>query len=133
MSKPATTASSWSGSWPNGATRSPRHWARPAAVTHAMVTGTDLLRSRAQLLAENALLRQQLIVLRRSDARPILNRPDRALLVLLAGRVRAWRQALLIVRLTPCCAGTARGSARSGDGSRARGRPARRSRQRPSP
>jgi transposase InsO family protein len=61
-------------------------------------TGADLLRSRAQLLAENALLRQQLIVLRRSVTRPVLTSTDRALLVLLAGRVRAWRQALLVVQ-----------------------------------
>ena len=58
-----------------------RHWARPAAVTHAMGTGTDLLRSRAQLLAEHALLRQQLIVLRCSVKRPAMTRTDRALLV----------------------------------------------------
>ncbi len=75
-----------------------RVWARPAAVTHAAGTGADLLRSRAQLLAENALLRQQLIVLRRGVTRPAMTPTDRALLVLLAGRVRAWRQALLIVR-----------------------------------
>ncbi len=72
-------------------------WSRPAAA-HAAGTGTDLLRSRAQLLAENALLRQQLLVLRRSVARPAVTRMDRALLVLLAGRVCAWRQALLLVQ-----------------------------------
>ena len=75
-----------------------RLWARPPAVTQATGTGRDLLRSRTQLLAENALLRQQLIVLRRSVKRPAITRADRALLVLLAGRVRAWRQALLLVR-----------------------------------
>jgi putative transposase len=53
------------------------------------------LRSRAQLLAENALLRQQLLVLRRRVTRPAVTTMDRALL---AGRVRAWRQALLIVQ-----------------------------------
>ena len=58
----------------------------------------DLLRSRAQLLAENAFLRQQLLVLRRSVTRPAVTPADRALLVLLAGRVRAWRQALLLVQ-----------------------------------
>ena len=55
-----------------------RHAARPprlplgaaAVATHAAGTGADLLRSRAQLLAENALLRQQLLVLRRSVKRP---------------------------------------------------------------
>jgi putative transposase len=75
-----------------------RLWARPLAVTHATGTGRDLLRSRAQLLAENALLRQQLLVLRRSVKRPVMSRTDRALLVLLAGRVRTWRQALLVVQ-----------------------------------
>ena len=75
-----------------------RLWAKPTTLTHAMGTGTDLLRSRAQLLVENALVRQQLIVLRRSAKRPVLTRTDRALLVLLAGRVRAWRQALLVVQ-----------------------------------
>ncbi|HET8626823.1 MAG TPA: hypothetical protein VFL91_05365 [Thermomicrobiales bacterium] len=73
-------------------------WPRPASATHMAGTPADLLRSRAQLLAENALLRQQLIVLRRGVDRPVVTRTDRALLVLLAGRVGAWRQALLIVR-----------------------------------
>ncbi len=72
-------------------------WARPAAM-HAAGTAGDLRRSRAQLLAENALLRQQLLVLRRSVNRPIVTPADRALLVVLAGRVRAWRRALLIVQ-----------------------------------
>ena len=74
-----------------------RLWGRPTAA-HATGTVLDLLRSRAQLLAENALLRQQLIALRRSVRRPAMTPTDRAVLVLLAGRVRAWRQALLIVQ-----------------------------------
>src|SRR5947209_7619189 len=72
-------------------------WARPAA-THMMGTGHDLLRTRAQLVAENAFLRQQLLVLRRSVTCPRVTPADRALLVLLAGRVRAWQQALLLVQ-----------------------------------
>ena len=59
-------------------------------------TGADLAGGRAQLLAENALLRQQLLALRRSVKRPVVTPADRALLVLLAGRVRAWRGALLL-------------------------------------
>ncbi len=74
-----------------------RLWVRPAA-THLAGTATDLARTRRQLLAENALLRQQLVALRRSVKRPAMTTADRALLVLLAGRVRAWRQALLIVQ-----------------------------------
>ena len=64
-------------------------WPRPASASHVAGTGADLLRSRAQLLAENAFLRQQLLVLRRGVTRPVVTRTDRALLVLLAGRVRA--------------------------------------------
>ncbi len=73
-------------------------WARPVVGTHAAGTGGDLLRSRAQLLAENAFLRQQLLVLHRRVKRPAVTPVDRALLVLFAGRVRAWRQSLLLVR-----------------------------------
>ncbi len=72
-------------------------WVRPVGM-HAVATGKDLVRSRRQLIAENALLRQQLIVLRRSSKRPAVTPADRALLVLLAGHVRAWRQALLLVQ-----------------------------------
>src|SRR3954452_21263865 len=74
-----------------------RLWARPT-VAHLAGTGTDLVRTRGQLLAENAFLRQQLVVLRRSVKRPVVTAADRTLLVLLAGRVHAWRQALLIVQ-----------------------------------
>jgi hypothetical protein len=72
---------------------------RPAK-TSALVLGaaTDLVRSKPELVAENALLRQQLIVLARSTKRARISRSDRALLVLLVSRVRTWRQALLIVQ-----------------------------------
>jgi hypothetical protein len=71
---------------------------RPAAAP--LLTGTlaDLARTKPQLLTENALLRQQLIVLRRPVKRSRCTRTDRALLVLLASRLPAWRQALLIVQ-----------------------------------
>jgi putative transposase len=74
-------------------------WTRPAPPT-SLVRGTvaDLVRSRPDLVAENALLRQQLVVLARTAKRPRLTRADRPLLVLLASRARAWRQALLIVQ-----------------------------------
>jgi putative transposase len=72
---------------------------RPA-TTSSLVLGaaTDLVRSKTELVAENALLRQQLIVLSRSTKRPRISRFDRALLVLLASRVRTWRQVLVIVQ-----------------------------------
>ncbi|HSH79121.1 MAG TPA: helix-turn-helix domain-containing protein [Herpetosiphonaceae bacterium] len=58
----------------------------------------DLVRTKPQLIAENALLRQQLIVLNRSVKRPRLTDTDRSLLVLLASGVRAWKDAVLIVQ-----------------------------------
>ena len=69
-------------------------------VTAPLITGilADFVRSKPALIAENALLRQQLIILRRGVKRPRCTRVDRALLVLLAGRVRSWRQSLLIVQ-----------------------------------
>ena len=69
--------------------------AQPAVVTGALA---DLVHSRPALLAENAFLRQQLVVLRRGAKRPRCTPADRALLVLLASRFRTWRQALLIVQ-----------------------------------
>ena len=47
---------------------------------------------------ENALLRQQVIVLKRQVARPQLTATDRSLLVVLASRVKDWKNALLIVK-----------------------------------
>jgi transposase InsO family protein len=74
-------------------------WTRPATAGSLLLgTAADLVRSRSELVAENALLRQQLIVLARTAKRPRLSRADRPLLVLLASRVRAWRQALLVVQ-----------------------------------
>jgi putative transposase len=72
----------------------------PASIVAGAVPGAalDVCRSKPELLVENALLRQQLIVLRRQVNRPRLNNADRALLVLLAGRLRTWRNALLIVQ-----------------------------------
>ena len=65
-----------------------------------LVTGlaADLLRSRRELIAENALLRQQLIVASRRVKRPTLRPHERGLLVLLARLVPRWRDALLLVK-----------------------------------
>ncbi len=71
---------------------------KPAVAAQLAGALVDLARSKPELLAENALLRQQLLVLRRSVKRPRCTPADRALLVLLASRVRVWRQALLIVQ-----------------------------------
>jgi transposase InsO family protein len=71
---------------------------RPASRSLLVEALADLPRGKAQLIAENTLLRQQLLILRRNTKRPHCTPADRALLVLLASRVRAWRQALLIVQ-----------------------------------
>ena len=49
-------------------------------------------------MAENALLRQQLIILRRHVKQPAFKKSDRMLLVLLARAVRTWKQALFIAQ-----------------------------------
>lgn len=78
-----------------------RHFAtatRPVGATLLAGALADATRSRSALVAENALLRQQLIVLRRSVKRPRCTPADRALLVLLTSRLRTWRDTLLIVQ-----------------------------------
>jgi predicted transcriptional regulator len=61
-------------------------------------TLADLTRSKSELIAENALLRQQLIMLKRQVKRPAYTKTDRILLVLLARAVWAWKQTLFIVQ-----------------------------------
>jgi len=73
-------------------------WTKPLSTSLPLGTLADLGRSKSQLIAENALLRQQLIILSRQVKRPTFTRADRMLLVLLARLVRTWQQALLIVQ-----------------------------------
>jgi putative transposase len=74
-------------------------WAKPDTATSLLVgTLTDFARSKYELVAENALLRQQLIILSRHVKRPVLKKSDRMLLILLARAVRTWKQALFIVQ-----------------------------------
>jgi hypothetical protein len=73
-------------------------WTRPLPTSLLFGTIRDLARGKAELVAENALLRQQLIILRRQIKRPTCKKSDRILLVLLARAVRAWRQALFLVQ-----------------------------------
>jgi putative transposase len=73
-------------------------WCKPLPAAPLLGTIADLARSKPQLVAENLLLRQQLLVLNRTGRRPPCTRADRAFLVVLASRVQHWREALLIVR-----------------------------------
>ncbi len=74
------------------------HWTTPLTSSLPLGALADLTRSKAELMAENALLRQQLIILKRQVKRPACTKTDRLLLVLLARVVRAWKQALFIVQ-----------------------------------
>jgi putative transposase len=74
-------------------------WTKPSKTSLVLGTLTDLARSKSDHVAENALLRQQLIILRRQVKRPVCTRTNRMLLVLLARMVRIWKQALFLANL----------------------------------
>lgn len=73
---------------------------RVKPATLSLVSGilSDLTRSRADLVVENAMLRQQLIVLNRQIKRPQITHRDRFRLILLAHCTQFWKQALHIVQ-----------------------------------
>ncbi len=79
-------------------TRAFSGWCRPLPAAPLVGTVADLARSKPQLVAENLLLRQQLLVLNRVGKRPHFTRAERALVVVLASKVRHWREALHIIR-----------------------------------
>jgi hypothetical protein len=58
----------------------------------------DLSRSKSDLIIENAILRQQLIILNRTNKRPKITKSDRLLLVLLSRLSTHWQSALHIVQ-----------------------------------
>jgi putative transposase len=60
--------------------------------------GQDVVRSRIELLAENALLRQQIIVLRRSVKKPTIHRGDRLIMLVCTRFTSAWKTALDVVQ-----------------------------------
>jgi putative transposase len=75
-----------------------REWTRPD--NHGLVgrTVADATRSKAELMPENAWLGQQLIVVSRQMERPRMSWRERGIMVLLASKLRGWRDALLIVQ-----------------------------------
>jgi transposase InsO family protein len=75
-----------------------KHWTKPATSVLIIDILSDLTRSRADLVVENALLRQQLIVLNRQIKRPQLTNNDRFRLVFLSHFTKFWKQALHIVQ-----------------------------------
>ena len=74
------------------------HWTKPLTSSLPLGTFTDLGRSKFELIAENALLRQQLIILSRQVKHLVCSKTDRMLLILLARLVRTWKQTLFIVQ-----------------------------------
>ena len=75
-----------------------KQWSKPVAVSIVVGACVDLNRNRRDLIIENAMLRQQLIVLKRQVKRPQLTQGDRVGLVLLARLTEFWQQALHIVQ-----------------------------------
>ncbi len=69
---------------------------RPLPIVTGLVG--DALRSRQELLAENLMLRQQLIVASRKVSNPRFRPHERGLLVLLSSILHRWREAVLLVK-----------------------------------
>jgi hypothetical protein len=66
-----------------------KEWTKPAPDRQITGIATDLFRSKTDLIAENAFLRQQLIAHRRQHTgRPPITQQDRRILVFLASKVR---------------------------------------------
>lgn len=61
-----------------------KRWLKPNPHSSAVGAAADLARSKADLIAENALLRQQFIILQRQYKRPQPNNLDCIKLLLLA-------------------------------------------------
>ncbi len=75
-----------------------RSWSKPPRLSRTVGLIYDLVRTKPQLVLENAWLRQQRIVLNRSVKRPCFTPADRERLILLASRLPSWRETLLIVK-----------------------------------
>jgi putative transposase len=73
-------------------------WTKPLNTPLLLGVLADLAREKSELVAENALLRHQLIILRRQVKRPACRKSDRFRLVLLARMIGTWKQALFIVQ-----------------------------------
>jgi putative transposase len=73
-------------------------WTRLPQSSVTLCSALDLSRSKSDLVLENALLRQQLVILQRQVKKPHLTRRDRVSLLLLASRLLFWKQSLLILK-----------------------------------
>lgn len=75
-----------------------RQWTKPNRTSLAHGALSDFTRSKSELILENALLRQQLIVLERQVKRPQLTWRERGIMVFLSGWLKTWKETVLIVQ-----------------------------------
>jgi putative transposase len=75
-----------------------KYWTKPAPSVLIVGILSDLTRTHTNLIVQNALLRQQLIVLNRQIKRPRLTNPDRFRLVFLSHFTAFWKHALHIIQ-----------------------------------
>ena len=73
-------------------------WTKPPRQSLVRGLASDRVSGKGELVAENALVRQQLIVLQRQGKRPSLTRLDRLLVLLLAARIPTWKDTLTLVQ-----------------------------------
>ncbi len=71
---------------------------KPAPVAIAAGALADLPRTKSDLIVENAILRQQVIILKRTVKRPKLTQGDRTRLLFLSHLTRFWDSALHIIK-----------------------------------
>ena len=67
-------------------------------ITHLLMLVNALLADRSRLALENAALRQQIVVLKRSVKRAKINDSDRIFWILMRRLLDSWRSTLLIVK-----------------------------------
>jgi transposase InsO family protein len=75
-----------------------KQFSKPETAVLATGAASDVTRSRKDLIAENAILRQQLIVLKRQVKRPKFTNGDRLRLVFLSRLNKFWDSALYLVQ-----------------------------------
>ena len=73
-------------------------WTEPVRSAGGVGLLQAMTRPKTELILDNAVVRQQRIVLQRQVKRPALKGRDRLLLVVLASKLRTWAQALLIIQ-----------------------------------
>lgn len=75
-----------------------KKFTKPTTAVRTAGAMSDITRSRKDLVAENAILRQQLIVLKRQVKRPKFTNGDRLRLILLSRLTQFWDSALHLVQ-----------------------------------